>query len=406
LSNICLPGPAFGLAKAARFLHRGDCKVNPPASRASPDPKASAQRKPALDGLRGIAIAMVLWHHFVEQHLPPGRGSWLGWLRAATGLSWSGVDLFFALSGFLIGGILIDNRSSPRLARVFYLRRAARILPLYYATLVVTAAAVAARLPGSYHLFPAWVYPLFLTNFAVGWAGSWDWLPLSVLWSLAVEEQFYLAAPWVVRAVPPARLPQLLAGLVALAEAGRLAVWLCGGAARHLPFVLAPLRMDALALGFLAAWAVRSPGAAPFLRSLGAHWRACLLAGAGLFVGLALLRPPEGSMNLALFGYLLIAAVMALVLLVAAAFRPPQLARLLEFGPLAALGRHSYFVYLWHPLIGGTIIALLGGGGFVLDSWTGAGLVALAVAATWAAAVLSWKWFEAPIIARAHRTAY
>jgi peptidoglycan/LPS O-acetylase OafA/YrhL len=69
--------------------------------------------------LRGVAIALVLWHHLFAADLPAGRGSWLGYLRAGTGLAWCGVDLFFVLSGYFIGGILIDQRQSPRLARVF-----------------------------------------------------------------------------------------------------------------------------------------------------------------------------------------------------------------------------------------------------------------------------------------------
>ena len=119
-----------------------------------PPLRAEKARNTALDGLRGIAIAMVLWHHLVEPNLPLGHASPLGWLRAATGLSWAGVDLFFTLSGFLIGGILIDHRISPHFTRVFYLRRAVRILPLYYLTLAVMAAAILCRLPGSYHIFP------------------------------------------------------------------------------------------------------------------------------------------------------------------------------------------------------------------------------------------------------------
>src|SRR4051812_17111536 len=69
------------------------------ASVALPDTARAANRDAVFDGLRGVAIALVLWHHLVEQALPPGHGSWLGWLRAATNLSWCGVDLFFVISG-------------------------------------------------------------------------------------------------------------------------------------------------------------------------------------------------------------------------------------------------------------------------------------------------------------------
>ncbi len=368
--------------------------------------RPSSGRNDALDGLRGVAIAMVLWLHFAQQYLPPGRHSWLGWLRAGTGLSWAGVDLFFTLSGFFIGGILIDQRNSPRLIGVFYLRRAVRILPIYYVTLGVIAAAILLRLPGSYHLFPAWVYALFLTNFAFALGKSWDWLPLSVLWTLAVEEQFYVTAPWVVRAIREPLIPWLavaLAGAAELARACMLLAYPNGHFALH---VLTPFRMDALALGVLAAWAVRSAAAEPFFRRLGARWRAWLVAALGVLGGLDLLQPSQGSPTLALFGYLLIAMVFTLIVLIVAKVQPPALRRWLELRPLVHLGRHSYFIYLWHGLLGGSLIRWIGGPDFTLNSLAGLGLVALAVGATWAAAAASWKWFEGPLVAWGQRHTY
>jgi peptidoglycan/LPS O-acetylase OafA/YrhL len=369
-------------------------------------PGSPARRNAALDGLRGIAIALVLWHHFVELNLPPGRGSWLGWLRAGTGLSWSGVDLFFTLSGFFIGGILIDRRSSPRLTRVFYLRRAVRILPIYYITLGFIAVALLARLPGSFHLFPAWVYGLFLTNFALGLAQRWDWIPLSVLWSISVEEQFYLSAPWVVRALPPSRLPWFLAGLAALAELARACVLIWhpqGNLALH---VLTPFRMDALALGACVAWAVRSDAALPFFERLGRAWKLWLLAGLVLFCGLALLRPTEGSPVMALAGYPLMASVFALTVAILSGLPPNGLSRFLESRPLVHLGRHSYFIYLWHTLLGGALIRWLGGQNFIVNSLQTFGIVMVAVAATWIAAAASWKWIEGPLVEWGHKHAY
>jgi peptidoglycan/LPS O-acetylase OafA/YrhL len=379
--------------------------VNTPESPDKPSVPA-APREAALDGLRGVAIALVLWHHFVEQSLPPGRASWLGWLRAGTGLSWCGVDLFFTLSGFLIGGILIDKRDSPRFARIFYLRRAARILPLYYVTLAVVGLSLTLRIPGSFHLFPPWVYALFLTNFAIGFSGIWDWLPLSVLWSVAVEEQFYLSAPWVVRLLRPGRLPWVLAGIVAFAEAARVAFVIASPTGHFFPFVLPPFRVDGLALGFLAAWAARCDATIPFRAFLGKRWPVLAGCGAGAVGALALLRPAEGAPSLNCFGYLAIAALFSLIVFVVSVPKPPTLTHILEFRPLVHLGRHSYFIYLWHGLIGSSIIRGLGGSDFSLNSAAGIGIVAIAVGATWLAASGSWKWFEGPVVAWGHRHRY
>jgi peptidoglycan/LPS O-acetylase OafA/YrhL len=359
-----------------------------------------------LDGLRGLAIALVLWLHFVQQYLPPGRGSWLGWLRAGTGLAWSGVDLFFVLSGFFIGGILIDERESPRLIKVFYLRRALRILPVYYVTLGAIALAIAARPPGSYHLFPAWVYALFLTNFALAWAKAWDWLPLSVLWTLAVEEQFYLTAPWVVRALPRRTIPLLALGLVVLAELARVGMILANPTGHFAIHVLTPFRMDTLALGVFVAWLVRTEPSGRWFRVLRAHQASGLLLAVAVLGAVDLLQPSQGSRSLALYGYLGIAMAYALIVLIVAWVRPPGVTRFLSCRPLARLGRHSYFIYLWHGLLGGTLIRWLGGPDFTLNSAPGAALVVLALAVTWGAAALSWRWLEGPLVAWGRRHTY
>lgn len=359
-----------------------------------------------LDGLRGIAIALVLWHHLVESALPPGRGTWLGWLRAGTNLSWCGVDLFFVLSGYFIGGILIDRRSSPRLARIFYLRRALRILPLYFLTLAAAFAGIAAGLAGAGHLFPAWVYALFLTNFALAASPVWDWLPLSALWSIAVEEQFYLTAPWVVRSIAPARLPWFAAGLALLAWAARVTLVLVFPGHPLAAHVLMPLRMDTLALGVLVAWAVRHAPAQPCFAALSAHWQASL-AGIGLVIALLTVQGlQQGDPKLCLYGYTLLATGFALLVALVAGGRPAGLNRLFAFRPLAHLGRHSYFVYLWHGLIGAGLIRGLAGEHFVLHTPAGAALVAGAVAVTWGAAILSWKVLEGPLVALGQRHAY
>jgi peptidoglycan/LPS O-acetylase OafA/YrhL len=89
-------------------------------------------RLPELDGLRGCAILLVVIWHYVSQPANPAPGTVLALLVQPFKIAWSGVDLFFVLSGFLIGGILLDHRSSPRYFKTFYIRRICRIFPLYY----------------------------------------------------------------------------------------------------------------------------------------------------------------------------------------------------------------------------------------------------------------------------------
>jgi peptidoglycan/LPS O-acetylase OafA/YrhL len=93
---------------------------------------ASTKRISQLDGVRGVAILLVLVYHYFTCQIIAEPGTLFSYLKRATSLTWSGVDLFFVLSGFLIAGILLDHRNTANYFRVFYLRRACRILPLHF----------------------------------------------------------------------------------------------------------------------------------------------------------------------------------------------------------------------------------------------------------------------------------
>ena len=150
---------------------------------------------PALDGIRGVAVLAVMFHHF--ERFVPASGL-LAQIKSIAGYGWVGVELFFALSGFLITGILLRTRTTQNYFSSFYGRRTLRIFPIYYATLIVVFAG-AGFFPTGLDRVPAtadrWLYFAFLTN----WIGVWrnDWPPNVVghFWTLAVEEQFYLAWP-------------------------------------------------------------------------------------------------------------------------------------------------------------------------------------------------------------------
>ena len=287
-------------------------------------------RSDGLDAVRGTAIGMVLLWHFVEPSLRADYPS-AAW---TLGLFWSGVDLFFVLSGFLIGGILIDARGSERILSTFYARRALRIIPLYAFLLLVTWRDSTPLLP----------YLTFTQNFATAWSASWEPVALAPTWSLAVEEQFYLLLPVIVILMTPARLPYLLVTLIALGPVARLLLQTAFG--NHFaPYVLLPGRMDALFMGAMAAWMVRQPLSMTWLRDNRA--RLYMAAGALLcaLILLSRLRPSWFGTIQFVVGYSTLAAFYtSTVLLVATASRP--LPRLLK--PLSWMGLGAYSLYLFH----------------------------------------------------------
>src|SRR5215469_16350920 len=167
------------------------------------------KRMPQLDALRGLAVIAVLIHN-------TGRDLYTGFL---TRNGWMGVDLFFVLSGFLITGILLDTKNSDGYFRNFYARRCLRIWPLYYCTLFFMFVVVPLVRPSEAHQIfeprsmPWWSYFVYLQNFLVPSITRATGL-LGVTWSLAVEEQFYLVWPLVVRFLTETQLRRLSITLI------------------------------------------------------------------------------------------------------------------------------------------------------------------------------------------------
>jgi peptidoglycan/LPS O-acetylase OafA/YrhL len=160
-------------------------------------------RLPALDGLRGLAILLVLVWHFVPGQLTGAfpSASWQSISIKYLAKTWSGVDLFFVLSGFLIFRLLFHHGASSPYLKTFYVRRACRILPLYLLFLTgfyFFRAAIVDKTAFSWLLdtpMPLWSYLALIQNWFMGFRGNVGCGWLGVTWSLAVEEQFYLLAP-------------------------------------------------------------------------------------------------------------------------------------------------------------------------------------------------------------------
>jgi peptidoglycan/LPS O-acetylase OafA/YrhL len=205
-----------------------------------------------LDGLRASAILLVLvWHYFacqINENLFNGAAKYL---KLATSWTWSGVDLFFVLSGFLIGRILIHYKGSPNYFKTFYVRRIFRIFPPYYLVLIVfviiALSGLSVKMPWlSNDAYPFYSYFLYLQNFWMHTNHGAMWL--GVTWSLAIEEQFYCILPLLIFFVNLKSLPKFLIGGIVLAPICRLFIPDLGA------YVLLPARMDSLLIGVLIAY--------------------------------------------------------------------------------------------------------------------------------------------------------
>jgi peptidoglycan/LPS O-acetylase OafA/YrhL len=328
--------------------------ITPAVAAAAGDPAPSGLERtlraqmPVLDALRGVAILLVLAHRFNVTTHPQSLPARV--LCALMEGGWVGVQLFFVLSGFLITGILLDSRGAPSYYRSFFARRVLRIFPLYYVVLAVTFIAiplVTGRQPAGYQ-HQAWLWT-YLSN----WVGP---LGLSVaafphFWSLAVEEQFYLVWPFVVRVASRRALPILCSLLVVVALASR-AVLCALHADVEAAYVLTICRVDALALGALAAWALRVPSLA---QRIDARRRALLVGSVALFVAGAVVTRgyPRPTPLTQTIGYSILAwsALAALVLGVLVQARGGRLASLLAPAALRSIGKYSYAMYIFHVLV-------------------------------------------------------
>jgi peptidoglycan/LPS O-acetylase OafA/YrhL len=311
---------------------------------------------PVLDGVRGLAVLMVLIFHFVGQMLPTNAVE-----RAIVGVTkygLLGVDLFFVLSGFLITGILYEAHNKPHYLRNFYMRRLLRIFPLYYGVLAlvffVAPLIPPLRGPTLDYLVDrqAWAW-LYGVNIYLATHAEWSFSYLNHFWSLSVEEHFYLFWPLVVLLL--ARWPRTLIAVCLAISLGAMLARMVGilmGLSWWTTAVLTPFKLDGLALGAFLAVMTRQPGGLDWL--LRALPRVAAVVG-GLVVvtfvwtvlvsrqGLEL----AGSMRVALFQMLL--ACMLLGVLMA----PKQsiISRFFCSRAMVFLGTYSYGLYVYHHFI-------------------------------------------------------
>jgi peptidoglycan/LPS O-acetylase OafA/YrhL len=335
---------------------------------------------PELDGLRGIAIALVLVYH-CHTKLESSH------LDVIAKWGWVGVNLFFVLSGFLITGIIIESRDDPHFFRNFYARRGLRIWPVYFLLLLLNFFFVPLVF-GSFwwavhevRAAPWTHYIFFIQNLLfAAMPGT-----LGPTWSLAIEEQFYVFwAPIARFAKNAALLPLLIAVFVASPF-----IRLVNAQTGSLTQVHTLTHLDGLAIGSLIALSLRMFG---FGR---ATWKKIATGGIAAGVAGAVIMQFHGSnftdTLLALgFGGMLVAALLV-------TGKPTGYGRFLTWRPLKYLGTISYGLYLIH------ILCFVVIGDFDLKMakygmWGDLSVVAVRMVLSIAAASLLWYGFERPIL--------
>jgi peptidoglycan/LPS O-acetylase OafA/YrhL len=362
-----------------------------------------------LDGIRGLAVLMVLiLHYFYQLSLGSlGNGSLLVRFQNFTHWFWSGVDLFFVLSGFLIGGIIIDNRESKNFLPVFYIRRALRILPAYSLLLIafyalrsqLDPARFGALFYGNAPIFPEFSYFTFTQNIFLGLAFAMhrdSAIFLGPTWSLAVEEQFYMVVPFCLLITPRRYWVSLLVWLAILALVLRMLF------PEQLPYVVTPFRMDSLFLGVLAALVVRRVSLRALLQKRKWILRSAfllLLVMVVLFVaeGKLVWRAPQYSVLACFYTVLLLIAVIESGSLHLAIFR---------FPPLRALGLISYGLYLFNMPILWLFHGLALGARPSLNSGIACAVTLISLIVTIALASSSYFFFERRFLSLGHSLRY
>jgi peptidoglycan/LPS O-acetylase OafA/YrhL len=350
----------------------------------------ASARIPELDGLRGLAILAVMLFHYTPES---------GALRSVAPVfltGWIGVDLFFVLSGYLITGILLDSKGRRGYYRNFMIRRGLRILPLYYASILLCGVVTYYPYAFDWKDFlraSGWYFGYF-GNVKAFLENAWPRMSLlTPLWSLQVEEQYYLTFPLLVWALRRKTLAKALAGAAVLALAIRTAMTFAMPANLIGTYVLTPCRMDALAMGGLIAIGVRERP--EWLRKSWPGW-----AGAGcgaVFAAVWTLAgnsPWSGAMRTIGFT----AADLAFAGLLAALVgrRPRVLLAVFRQKILVWLGTISYGIYLLHVMAPMAAHSLLDP--LIKIRAHGSADLLLSMGASVGAAWLSWTFFERPIL--------
>ncbi|QOV87961.1 acyltransferase family protein [Humisphaera borealis] len=310
---------------------------------------------PALDGIRGLAILLVLIFHFSQVAYDPAAKGLQSLVQRVMGAGWVGVDLFFVLSGFLITSILCEAVGTKGYFKNFYARRTLRIFPLYFGTLLVAFVIlplVFGRDPAYEHVYKdQWALWLYVQNFI-----QIDWLAFSHFWSLAVEEHFYLVWPAVLffcgRRGAMVACVLMIAGALAI-RIGRVTMLPSTYINAQMTYLWTICRMDSLAIGSLLALAVNGIAADLSRFRRFAPWvLLASIAGCGAMVAKYGSFSYQPHKLIQAVGYTTVAVGAAALLVLTITAKPGNiLTRVFTATSLRFLGKYSYGIYVIHSFL-------------------------------------------------------
>jgi peptidoglycan/LPS O-acetylase OafA/YrhL len=323
---------------------------------------------PAFDGLRALAILPVILLHVSVLGLQPS------WLRQQLMRGWYGVDLFFVLSGFLITWLLIEEIEATGTIALqrFYFRRFLRLGPAYISMLLVLLAGTALLDQGALNKVTS-VAPALLTytyNYQLALQGPHVDL-IVIVWSLCVEEHFYLVWPWILRKLGISRAFYFAAIAVLVLAIYRtvLYTWMNWGhfaspspASKIRIYFSTDTRIDVIMVGCLVALSLRHERTRKLWERSQRWWFFPYLATLVAVISVAWItggRSSSASLRSATLGYTFGALTVAAVIIAILARPESKLAKALSWSPLVSVGKVSYGMYLFHLALAQTILQLL-----------------------------------------------
>ncbi len=369
---------------------------------AAPSLTVTHKRIPEFDGIRGVAILLVLAWHCFNNLIVHKTTAVNKVLLLLTDRTWSGVDLFFVLSGFLLGTVLLKNRYSGSYFSTFYIRRICRIFPLYYSFLLIyyilNHTGLAATMPWVFkNTLPYWAYLFFVQNFFLAKYYIMSSHGLGHTYSLAIEEQFYLVLPFLVYFLKGNRILWVIGAGFVMAFIFRVTApnWIAA-------FALPYCRADALLMGLFTAFLVRSSTTAHRLYK-NKQWLYGAFAAILLLIGL-------GGLSIVPINYYLGSTINTLLftvmMILVCIDKESWLVKFFSSNLLQGFGRYSFGIYIYHKLVMGMIFYAVAGHPPAISNTKDLLVSLLGILCTCTIAVISFHAFEKRIVAWGHRFKY